>query len=468
MRPLNYNPSDADSIISYAKKLVGKKLSDFTEILESQLNDDSGNKGRFGQTLEEHYFGYKANSNSEPDFPEAGLELKSSPLKVVRKNNLVAKERLVLNIINYHDIVDENFENSAFYKKNAHLLLVFYKHEKDVQSLELTILLVGDWRFPEQDLEIIIQDWHTIRDKVTNGLAHEISEGDTFYLGACTKGSNASSLRGQPFSDILAMQRAYSLKAGYLNHVIATLGRGRKEKFGKLLDGRKVTQKVSIEELVIQKLSSFYGKSTNEIEFELGLSYKKRPKHYYHLLTKAMLGFSADVEIEEFVKAGIIIKTVKVEEEGKIIESVSFKHFHFTDLVSTPWEESEIKNIVESKFLFLFFKEQKGQLRFNKAKFWNMAYEDRKEYEKVYYRTVEVLKNGDIVNRVGKEKSGKLIYHNNFPKISESHVAHVRPHGKDRNDTLPLPVNDRLTGKSSYTKQSFWLNAGFVYDKIYK
>jgi DNA mismatch repair protein MutH len=60
--------------------------------------------------------------------------------------------------------------------------------------------LVDEWSFPSTDLEIIKKDWETITKKIADGKAHELSEGDTFYLGACTKGANASSVRKQPFS----------------------------------------------------------------------------------------------------------------------------------------------------------------------------------------------------------------------------------------------------------------------------
>ena len=67
------------------------------------------------------------------------------------------------------------------------------------------------------DLEIIKQDWQTIIDKIKAGEAHNISEGDTMYLAACTKGANAKSIRKQPFSNIPAKQRAFSLKSSYMS-----------------------------------------------------------------------------------------------------------------------------------------------------------------------------------------------------------------------------------------------------------
>ena len=51
-----------------------------------------------------------------------------------------------------------------------------------------------------------------IINKIRAGKAHEISEGDTNYLGACTKGANADSVREQPFNSIVAKQRAFCLK----------------------------------------------------------------------------------------------------------------------------------------------------------------------------------------------------------------------------------------------------------------
>ena len=49
---------------------------------------------------------------------------------------------------------------------------------------------------------------------------------------------------------------------------------------------------------------------------------------------------------------------------------------------------------------------------------------------------------------------------NNLPKQSESRVAHVRPHGRDSRDTLPLPDGRVMT------KQCFWLNNTYIAQQI--
>ena len=107
-----------------AKKLVGNSLRDFCG--DDIKNHGFKGKGNFGQLIEKYYFQYEPNSTSEADFSEVGMELKTTPLKRISNGSYRSKERLVLNIINYFEVVNQRFETSSFYKKNSHLLLIFY------------------------------------------------------------------------------------------------------------------------------------------------------------------------------------------------------------------------------------------------------------------------------------------------------------------------------------------------------
>ena len=86
-----------------------------------------------------------------------------------------------------------------------------------------------------------------INKKIASGKAHELSEGDTFYLGACTKGANALSVTKQPFSEIPAKQRAYSFKQGYVNHIIASIAIKPREIYGKFFPSIAIAKKQTIE-----------------------------------------------------------------------------------------------------------------------------------------------------------------------------------------------------------------------------
>jgi hypothetical protein len=338
--------------------------------------------------------------------------------------------------------------------------------------LDYRLKLIAEWNYPETDLKVIRHDWNTINDKVKAGKAHEISEGDTFYLGACTKGSTAiKSFREQPFSHKKAKQRAYSLKQGYVNHIIANISGEEDEKYGRIIARPQILEaSPSIEKTILSMFEPFYGKSAREVQLQLGLDIKQKSKGYYASLTKAMLGIDLDKEIEEFEKAGICreqIKTVRVETDDRIRESVSFPAFSFSRIYNHNWIDSNLKDIIERKFLFLFFKMHKGEYRFNGAKFWNMPFEERNEMRKVWLRTKEVIQKGKIVRELKRNKKGKIYRLNNFPKMIESPVGHVRPHGRDSKDTNPLPVRDEMTDEIAFTKQSFWINSDYVRDNIF-
>lgn len=459
----NFDINSPNSIIEFAKLLKDQSLRQACgkEIEEHGYNG----KGNFGQILEKFYFGYEPNSDAEPDFKEAGIELKSSPLKTLKNGEFRSKERLVLNIINYLEVHNEDFETSSFWKKNAHLLLVFYLHDRDLDLLDYIIKLVDDWQYPDEDLKIIKQDWELINQKVKAGKAHELSEGDTFYLGACTKGSTAlKSFRRQPFNKEKAKQRAYSLKQGYVNHIIASIAQEETAVYGKIIERPEILEEVrSIEEIVILKFHPFYGKSAEQIEQELGLELNQKAKSYFANLTNAILGIELGKKIEEFEKADIQVKTIRLKENNLPKEDISFPTFEYQELVETDWEDSDFKNILESKFFFVFYQFEGENLILRKVKFWNMPHSDILEAKSVWEEMVKTVSNGEIV----KEVTDKGIRKTNFPKKTENRVSHVRPHARNAADTYELPVADKLTGLTEFTKQCFWLNASYVKDEIY-
>jgi DNA mismatch repair protein MutH len=455
-----YNPKDKNSVIEYARLLIDKTLRQICDpvILEHNYTG----KGNFGQVLEKYYFGYDPNSKSEADFVEIGMELKSSPLKQLKTNEFRSKERLVLNIINYIDIVHQNFEDSDFWRKNANILLIFYLYESGCDVLDYLIKIVDEWNFPDTDLEIIKKDWEFIKQKIADGKAHELSEGDTFYLGACTKGANANSTRIQPFSEIPAKQRAFSLKQGYVNHIIASIANDYTGVYGKLIPSSAEVRSTTIEEIVLSKFKPYYGKTVDQILRITGVDLNTSAKNFYANLTKLILEIELDKEIEEFEKAEIIVKTVRLKENDLPKEDISFPNFKYEDIVNEEWDDSDFKETLEHKFLFVFFQYEKDQLILRKVKFWNMPYVDLLEAEKVWSKTKKIVKDGDIV----KEVIGSIRY-TNFPDKSFNRVAHVRPHASNSEDTYPLPTIETMTKAHEYTKHCFWLNNSYVRDEIY-
>lgn len=96
MKQREYDITSAQSILDYGMRLLGHSLR--------ELHPDAkifNGKGGLGTSVEYYHYDYEPNSESRPDFPEAGLELKCTPLKLLADKSMGAKERLVLNIINF-------------------------------------------------------------------------------------------------------------------------------------------------------------------------------------------------------------------------------------------------------------------------------------------------------------------------------------------------------------------------------
>ena len=441
----------------------------------------STGKGAIGTVVEESWFGYTPNSKSEPDFPEAGVELKVTPY-IKSHGNIRAKERLVCNIINYMEEYDKTFHTSTFWHKCNTMLLMSYEHLPNTPKGDFTIDEAVLFSFPEEDLVIIEHDWKTIMDKVRNGKAHEISEGDTLYLAACTKGATALSVRPQPFSDIPAKQRAYSLKVSYMTQILNSYIFGTAQNECIVKDWRRLITS-SFEDYVTQKLSPYYGIKIQELRDKFNVD--TTAKNIIELLLGKMLGISGKISnTEEFKKAGIVPKTVRLMPNGNSKESMSFPTFDFINLCKESWEDSELYSCLSStRFMFVIFQSEytdnpsqmvqscgvaghkrKNQqsvngvtdFKFKGVCFWNIPVDDLEEVHRVWKRTVKIIKDGVVLTKTASGMS------NNLPKSSESRVAHVRPHGRNSTDKLPLPDGRMMT------KQCFWLNGSYIAQQVSK
>lgn len=224
-----FDENSQKSILEYTKRLEGKTLREFLskeeiDLIEANILAKPGNKGKLGHHIEKFYFRYELNSASEADFP-CDLELKVTPIKYINNGQLRPKERLVCNIINFMDIVNESWESSSFLKKNRFTLLIRYIDpiDKSINLLDYKIFDVQIFDIFDNlaDSKQFEKDWNIIVNKVKNGIADDISESDTLFLGACTKGANREkSYREQPFNSEKARQRAFAFKQQFMAELL--------------------------------------------------------------------------------------------------------------------------------------------------------------------------------------------------------------------------------------------------------
>ena len=212
----------------------------------------------------------------------------------------------------------------------------------------------------------------------------------------------------------------------------------------------------TFEEFLIEKVSPYFGKTQDELKVILNVT--STAKNINELLLAKMLEINGKISnSEEFKKASIIPKTIRIQRNGSIIECMSFPKFDFIKLSQeTSWEESELYNyLAPKKFLFVIFQEsENGEYVFERVQFWNIPHADLEEVGRVWARTVRIIREGVVLTPTSRG------VRNNLPKVTESPVAHVRPHGRDGSDQAKLPDGRMMT------KQCFWLNNAYIKEQI--
>lgn len=421
-------------------------------------------KGAVGTMIEESWFGQKPHNDENPDFADFGIELKVTPY--IKTKNYRSKERLVCNMINFmNEHKYKNFESSSFYKKCNSILMLFYQHIFDKPKGEFSIshakfitlaeIMKEKYGFffllPVEDIEIMRQDWEKIVSKIKLGKAHEISEGDTNYLGACTKASDSSKRVKQPFSMEEAKPRAFSIKQSYMSYILNNYVLNRVETERLILDSGILKTK-TFEEVIIEKFEPYYGKTDFYLAKQFGIDTNN--KSFRDRVVAAILGIKGNInQSEEFQKASITSKTIRLERNGSIKESMSFPSINFKDLINEDWEESKFYNQIGlSRFMFSIFENKDSFYILKKVVFWNMPGKDLEEAEEVWLATKKLVQDSKV--KIG----GKYGYSvENFPQSSDNRVSHVRPHDRDAKEgRIELPDGRRIIN------YCFWLNTKYI------
>lgn len=466
------------------KTLIGKSVNDIIDIQETTISDYA--KGKIGQIVERDFFGLALNNSSKPDFDNLDLELKVTGYKWVYKGSKVsAKERLVLSMIDFHKDVGKTFYTTDLYKKINKMLFILYEYEVGKSQYDFIFSKYHFYDFDaisEKDRLIILNDWEKIMDKIRAGKAHEISEGDTFYLGACTKGADGKSHVPQPFNpEVEAMSRAYSFKTTYMTNIL------RKEVFNEVQSRESLIKDLeklkthSLEDLIYEFFDPFIGYTLDDLDKLSDVKINREGKQYLRSYASLMMRVDRKNidKLEEFEKANISIKTIRINKEQSIREDMSFPAFDFQDFILESWENSSTRDMFMSKkLLFVIFEEiddNSRQYRFKGTLLWNVPFniiED--EIRIVWEKTYQILTNSLKLNI----KNNRI--YNNFPSSKENKYSHIRPHGQNRKDTNPLPKEAKLIVESTdesaniediyqghnFTKQCFWLNKSYIVEVL--
>lgn len=449
---LPYDITSATSIFEYSKGLLGRSLRDFAD---DDYQMKSG-KGGLGQMVENIYFLLETNNYAGADFSEAGMELKCTPLKKGKQDEYLIKERLVCNMINYCEVVNEDFEHSHFYLKCQLMLLLFYLHQSGVGNLDLTFIFSVLWKLPEKDLLIIRQDYEVIVDKIRRGQAHLLSEGDTMYLGACRKGQRDDSLMQQPFAEEGAPRRAFSLKMAYMRTVLKYVIDSGKNAvtnvagIGSELVSSKALHDHTFDEVLLSRFEPYLQMCYMGIAKKKGIDLSNNPKNKFAMIANAIAASEKCANVnrsEEFLKAGLTMKTIRIQANGIIKEAMSFENIDYIEVAECEdWYDSRLYELFSSRFLFVVFREEhegKEDFVLDDVFFWTMPQEDLQWAETYWQHIRDCILAGHV--------SETYLW-----KGSDKKKFHVRPKAQKAQDLAPT-VDGKWAKKFCY-----WFNNDYV------
>ena len=355
-----YDKTDIESIIEYASKAKNHAISD---IISSSSKVSKKDKGGVGNLIQEDYFGIPRNSSSEPDFKEAELELKTFGFWNNEKGSR-ADQRLSLSAIDFMEYESEvPFEESHLYHKCRNMLFMAYLLELGRARIDSEIKYVRLFeldKIVESDLKQIESDYYLITEKIRNGKAANLSEGDTEFLGAARTGSKNSKVQKAP-GDIEALPRRFALKHSYMSHLVREYLIPERD-FSLPIKKRNqiVVPKGMVFESWVDRIESIYvGKKIEQI-----VKYKKIQsliesvdlgnKSAVSRVGLAMIGAKSNQD-PYLKKTNTVVKSVRINELGITMEDNPFPTFALSD-VESKWEDSQMFSYLsERRFLLQVF-----------------------------------------------------------------------------------------------------------------
>ncbi len=429
-----FNPRTAteEEILERARLLKGLRVGDIPGAKFTATNPRRGRQ-EVGHAVEA-WFGIPPNPRAGPDFPRPRIELKTVPVEMTPNGRRI-KERTVISLIDYEQISRETWATASVRKK-LKILFVFFEHLPDVPKDEFPIRAAMLWQPTGLVEEQIRRDWETVREKVMQGRAHELSEADGRILGPCTKGATAATMRRQPFSDVPAKSRAFALKPSFTLSLYVEPG-------GEPMEADGIAESASLRALLL-RFRRFIGREIGDIAQELGIQ-PSPAKNFAAKVVRRAVAAASPLSGEELRLVGPTIRVPRVDPDLHPYEAISFPAFAHMSLVDETWSDSALLACVE-RMLFIPILGEKRRTPPERCVvlepvYWEPTAEELAIIEEEWTTFRNLIAAGHA---------------HSLPTESQTRAIHVRPHGRNALDRELVP------GGSTHVRRSFWLNKAFV------
>ena len=204
--------------------------------------------------------------------------------------------------------------------------------------------------------------------------------------------------------------------------------------YGKHLIEEEELKEKSFEDILLDRFKPYYGMSYDELVVEMN-AIASGAKSKYFLIANAILTDKGKRVIdvtasEEFLKSGIVMKTIRLNKSGRPAEAMSFENIKYGEVMSEKnWFNSRLYELFTQRFLFVVFQEDENKVkRLKRAFFWTMPVKDL-DVAAGYWLNI---KNAIKANHIAPEYFYRESDHKNFhvrPKAKKAADVAVNPHG---------------------------------------
>lgn len=340
--------------------IIGKTLGDIDKnhVFDKAIKHPKIT-GIAGDVIEQSVLEYPANSDKEPDLDVDGVltELKTTGVRK-KEHGYEAKEPMSITAVSIGEIEKEElFEESAFWEKCEHMLLVFYHYlaKDNVPAIEYKMFPIVGYtfnEFSEEDKATLMNDWIMIRDFVRelSSLPNPESEYPRLSSELRNRLAYIDTAPKYPHPPRFRLKRNFvsSLVHRYFEKKVATLD-SEYSSYGSFYEK-------------CHSITELYGnKSIGQIAESLGVVVPKTKSAAEYVIVRMFGGSGKKLNnIEFFRKYSIRIKTLTLSSSNKRTEDMKLFPLDF-DEVSNPdllFEDSSFfEYFFNQHFLFPIFKE---------------------------------------------------------------------------------------------------------------
>lgn len=419
--------------------------------------------GIAGNVIEQSVFGYKKDSKQECDIEIDGVltELKTTGVRVPKRElenvrgksgnsynkHLAAKEGVTITNVTFEPTFQNDFFTSHFWEKTEHILFVFYEYKsyETVLAADYANFPIVDYcynTFLGEDLAKLKSDWEIVRDYLKNIYDQYPDQGDRYKhlegfthelrpLLVCTELVPSLKCSG---GDKKAYQKPrYRLKKTFVDYIVrghfdksrANAEIKLKETFSSFaeLDARCHALTEKYKGVTLEQFSNIY-----HVEGDI------KDKNFAEKCILYMFESEAKKlnRITDFIKVGIVAKTITLKPNGLRTEDMKLLHVDFEEWCgeNTQYEESDVfAYFSEHSFLCPIFCERGETSRKKCNDIEQQAIEDKRVLEEKGKTTFEGFKRFSF-DDIFMNKDVRKVWEDSRMLISENRLVWVYDYDK--------------------------------------